>query len=54
MNTIAPFLKSFRDRLDNQCRVTIEAWNEKGVQPLKVRTELHDVKIEGPTRIYLR
>jgi len=52
--TIAPFLKNLRDRLDNQYRVTIEAWNEKGVQPLKVRTELHDVKIEGPTRIYVR
>jgi hypothetical protein len=52
--TISPFLKSFRDRLDNQYRVTIEAWNEKGVQPVKLRTELRDVKIEGPTRIYLR
>jgi hypothetical protein len=52
--TISPFLKNFRDRLDNQYRVTIEAWSEKGVQPVKLRTELHDVKIEGPTRIYVR
>jgi hypothetical protein len=52
--TISPFLKDLRDRIDNQYRVTIEAWNEKGVQPVKLRTELHGVKIEGPTRIYLR
>ena len=52
--SISPFLKSFRDRLDNQYRVTIEAWNEKGVQPVKLRTELHEVKIEGPTRVYVR
>jgi hypothetical protein len=52
--TISPFLKDLRDRIDNQYRVTIEPWNEKGVQPVKLRTELHDVKIEGPTRIYLR
>ena len=52
--TISPFLKDFRDRLDNQYRVTIEPWNEKGVQPVKIRTELHDLKIEGPTHIYVR
>jgi len=34
--------------------VTIEPWNEKGVQPVKIRTELHDLKIEGPTHIYVR
>ena len=52
--TISPFLKDFRDRLDNQYRVTVEAWNEKGVQPVKLRTELRGVKIEGPTHIYVR
>jgi hypothetical protein len=52
--TITPFLKDFRDRLDNQYRVTIEGWNDKGVQPVKLRTELRGLKIEGPTRIYLR
>jgi hypothetical protein len=52
--TISPFLKNFRERLDNQYRVTVEAWNEKGVQPVKLRTELHGLKIEGPTRIYVR
>jgi hypothetical protein len=52
--TISPFLKDFRDRLDNQYRVTIEAWNQKGVQPVKLRTELQGLKIEGPTHIYVR
>jgi hypothetical protein len=52
--TISPFLKNFRERLDNQYRVTIEAWNEKGVQPVKLRTELHGLKVEGPTHIYVR
>ena len=52
--TISPFLKDFRDRLDNQYRVTIEVGDEKGVQPVKLRTELRDLKIEGPTRVYVR
>jgi hypothetical protein len=52
--TIAPFLKDFRERLDNQYRVTIHAWSDKGVQPVKLRSELRSLKIEGPTRIYVR
>jgi|HubBroStandDraft_4_1064222.scaffolds.fasta_scaffold128067_2 hypothetical protein len=52
--TISPFLKDFRDRLDNQYKVTIEATSEKGVQPVKLRSELRGPKIEGPTRIYVR
>jgi hypothetical protein len=51
--TLSPFLKDLRERLDNQYRVTIEAWNQKGVQPVKVRSELRAVKIDGPSRIYL-
>jgi hypothetical protein len=52
--TISSFLKDLRDRLDNQYRVTIEALKEKGVQPVKLRAELKALKIEGPTRIYVR
>jgi hypothetical protein len=52
--TIAPFLSDFQDRLQNQYRVTFEASHDKGVQPAKVRTELPGLKIEGPTRIYVR
>jgi hypothetical protein len=52
--TIAPFLTDFQDRLQNQYRVTIEASHDKGVQPVKVRTELPGLKVEGPTRIYAR
>lgn len=52
--TISPFLKDFRKRLENQYRVTVEPWNEKGVEPVKLKTELRGLKIEGPTRIYVR
>jgi hypothetical protein len=52
--TISPFLYDFLDRLDNQYQLTIEPLNEKGVQPVKLRTELPGLKIQGPTHIYLR
>jgi len=51
---ILPFLNDFQDRLENQYKVTIEALNEKGVQPVKLRTESHGLKIQGPTHIYVR
>lgn len=52
--TISPFLNDFQDRLDNQYQLTIEALNEKGIQPVKLRTEVPGLKIEGPTHIYVR
>jgi hypothetical protein len=52
--TISPFLSDFQDRLESQYQVTIEGLSEKGVQSVKVRTELPGVKIEAPTRIYVR
>jgi hypothetical protein len=52
--TISPFLKDFQERLENQYQVTIEALNEKGVQPVKLRTEVPGLKIQGPTHIYVR
>jgi hypothetical protein len=52
--TIWPFLSDFQDRLDNQYQVTIEALNKKGVQLVKLRTELPGLKIEGPTHVYVR
>ena len=36
--TIAPFLNDVRDRLANQYEVTFQALNEKGFQPVKLRT----------------
>ena len=51
---IAPFLSDFQDRLANQYRVTVESSHAKGVQPVKLRTELPGLKIESPTRIYVR
>jgi len=51
---IAPFLTDFRDRLNHQYQLTIEASNRKGVQPVKLRTEVPGLKIQGPTEIYVR
>jgi len=51
---IAPFLTDFQDRLANQYQVTVDDLHGKGVQPVKVRTELPGLKIEAPTRIYVR
>ena len=50
---IAPFLSDFQDRLAHQYRVTIQALNEKGVQPVKVRAEAPGLKIDAPTRVYV-
>jgi hypothetical protein len=52
--SISPFLNNFQDRLNSQYKVTIEALNQKGVQPVKLRTEVPGVKIEGPTHIFVR
>lgn len=52
--SISPFLRDFQDRLNNQYRVTIQALNDKGVQPVKVRIELPGTKIQGPTHVYVR
>ncbi len=51
--TIEPFMQDLRERLANQYLVTISAVHEKGVQPVKLRTELPGMKVEGPTRIYV-
>jgi hypothetical protein len=51
--SISPFLKDFQDRLDNQYQLTFEALHEKGVQPVKLQTELPGLKIQSPTHIYV-
>lgn len=52
--TISPFLKDLENRLENQYKVTIQALNGKGIQTVKLRTEVRGLKIEGPTHIYVR
>ena len=52
--TISTFLSDLQDRLANQYQVTIEGSGEKGVQPVKLRTELPGLKIDAPTHIYVR
>lgn len=52
--SIAPFLKDFGERLTSQYQLTIQALNGKGIQPVKVRTELPGVKIQGPTRVFVQ
>jgi hypothetical protein len=49
--TISSFLKDFDNRLSHQYRVMIQAVGEKGVQSLKVRTEVPGVKIQSPSRV---
>jgi hypothetical protein len=51
--SISPFLTDFQERLDNQYQVTIEDVSKKGVQPVKVRTEVPGLKIEAPTHVYV-
>ncbi len=53
--SISPFLRDFQDRLANQYQVTIQAeFNQKGIQSVKLRTELPGLKIQAPKSIYLR
>jgi hypothetical protein len=52
--SISPFLKDFQDRLSNQYQVTIEALHDKGIQSVKLKTELPGLKIQSPTHIYVQ
>lgn len=52
--SISPFLNDFEDRLNHQYRLTIEALNPKGVQAVKVRTELPGLKIDAPNHVFVR
>ena len=50
---ITPFLNDFQDRMDHQYRITFQALNKRGTQSVKLWTELPDVKIAAPTRIFV-
>jgi hypothetical protein len=51
---IAPFLKDFHERLQDQYLISFEAANRRGVQPVKLHTELPGVKLEGPSMVYVK
>jgi hypothetical protein len=51
--SISPFLNNLQNRLNHQYQITFEAFNVKGIQPVKVRSEVPGVKVEGPTRVYV-
>lgn len=51
--SISPFLDDLQDRLENQYQVTVDAGNQKGFEPVKLRTELNGLKVDGPTQIYV-
>jgi hypothetical protein len=51
--SISPFLNNLQNRLDHQYQVTVEALNLKGIQRVKVRSEVPGLKIQGPTRVYV-
>lgn len=52
--TVAPFLSDLQDRFDHQYLLTFNALNGHGLQPVKLRTELPGLKVEGPSRIFVR
>lgn len=52
--TIAPFLFDLQDRFDNQYLLTVAALDQRGLQPVKVRTELPGLKIDAQTHILVR
>ena len=52
--TITPFLNDLHDRFENQYEVTFQALTEHGMQPVKLRTELPGLKIECPSRVFVR
>jgi hypothetical protein len=52
--SVSPFLNDLRNRLDHQYQLTINAFNGHGVRPVKVRSEISGVKIQGPTRVYVQ
>jgi hypothetical protein len=51
---IAPFLKDLQERFDNQYQMIFAALPQKGVQPVKLRMESPELKVQGPTRIYIQ
>jgi hypothetical protein len=51
--SVAPFLEDLAGRFDNQYQVTVEAFNDKGVRTVKVRSVTPAVKLEGPARVYV-
>ncbi len=50
---IASFLDDLRDRLNNQYQVTLGAIGDKGIHPVKLKTESPGLKVSGPTRVYV-
>ena len=52
--TISPFLQDLQNRFENQYRITLEPAAQKGVQPVKVRTETPGLKVEAPAYVYGR
>jgi len=51
--TISPFLQDLQDRFENQYQITLAALNGKGLQPVKLHTELPGLKVTAPTRIWV-
>jgi hypothetical protein len=52
--SISGFLNDFQGRMENQYMVTFETPGGHGFQAVKVRSELPEVKIEAPSRIWVR
>jgi hypothetical protein len=52
--SISPFLMELDNCLDNQYLLTVEVLNEKGLQPVKLRTEVPNVKLSSAAFINVR
>jgi hypothetical protein len=50
--TIAPFLQNLKQRFENQYDVTIAA-SARGIQPVKLHTEIPNLKVSSATQIYV-
>jgi hypothetical protein len=50
--TIVPFLRDLQLRFENQYDVTIAA-SGSGLQPVKLHTEIPNLKVSGPAEIYV-
>jgi hypothetical protein len=53
--SFAPFLRDFAKRLSNQYIVTFRAkpHDKPGLEPVKIRTELRDIDLVGPSAVWV-
>ncbi len=53
-SAIGPYLDDLTERLDSQYRVTFTGEAGRGTLPVKLRTDLTDIKVAAPSSVYVR